>query len=55
MRYDQIIKQIAKNEKTTEEAVKKEMEKALACVGWNGTIEEFITSAAQIALRRYIV
>ena len=28
MRYDQIIKQIAKNEKTTEEAVKKEMEKA---------------------------
>lgn len=46
MNYHQIIKQIAKQEKTTEEAIQREMEKALACAGIQGSAEDFIKIAA---------
>ena len=54
MNYRQIIKRIAKREQVSEEEVKTEMEKALACAGIQGSAEDFIKIAAKMATGRYI-
>ncbi len=48
MKYEDIIKQIAKNENSTEEEIEKEMEKAISFTDLSCSAKEFIETVADI-------